>query len=151
MQLRFGQLLSRFAPLSDHDVDEILEEQKATRQLFGDTAISLGMAQPEHVWGAWIDQVQASRIEIDLVKVGIDTQALSMLPKELLQAHEFIPVRQVAGLLVVAVSQPLDEHALAKLAAAVHRKIVIVYAQPGQVRTALDRYFAKSASEPVAA
>jgi len=44
-----GELLSSIGQLSSHDIDEILAEQRQTRQRFGAIAVSLGFCQPEHV------------------------------------------------------------------------------------------------------
>src|SRR5439155_6477219 len=53
---RIGELLSRMVPLSGHDVEEILQEQSATRRRFGEIALAWGLCKPEHVWDAWGQQ-----------------------------------------------------------------------------------------------
>src|SRR2546423_848682 len=55
--LRFGEILGRLVNLSGHDVNEILEEQNATHQRFGEIALSWGLCAPEDVWQAWCDQL----------------------------------------------------------------------------------------------
>ncbi|HEY0009115.1 MAG TPA: hypothetical protein VGB55_10365, partial [Tepidisphaeraceae bacterium] len=57
---RIGQILSRSVPLTEHDLEEILQEQKVTRQRFGDAALALGMVQPKHVWDAWMQQLHTA-------------------------------------------------------------------------------------------
>ena len=47
---KIGDLLKRLVPLSAHDVDEILHEQRHSQQRFGETAIAMGLCRPEHVW-----------------------------------------------------------------------------------------------------
>ena len=58
MDQRIGELLSRIIPLTDHDVEEILHEQQATNQKFGDIALSLGLCKPEDLLRAWLRQLE---------------------------------------------------------------------------------------------
>src|SRR5215212_9344230 len=70
-----GELLARLGQLSPHDIDEILAEQRHTRQRFGQIAVSLGFCQPEHVWAAWCSQLNGHVDPVDLDEIGIDAQA----------------------------------------------------------------------------
>src|SRR5439155_11209012 len=90
---RFGELLSRMVPLSGHDVEEILQEQSATRRRFGEIALAWGLCKPEHVWDAWCQQSTDGTETIDLDKVGVDTQAAAMLPAPVARQHHVIPLR----------------------------------------------------------
>src|SRR5687768_5822111 len=54
---RIGELLSGIVPLSNHDVEEILQEQSGTHRKFGEIALAWGLSQPEHVWNAWCRQL----------------------------------------------------------------------------------------------
>src|SRR5438046_1826862 len=80
---RIGELLSRMVPLSGHDVEEILQEQSATRRRFGEIALAWGLCRPEHVWDAWCQQSENGTETVDLDKIGIDSQAAAMLPAAL--------------------------------------------------------------------
>ena len=141
MQRRIGQLLSRIVPLTDHDVEDILQEQKATRQRFGDAALALGMVQPEHVWKAWIQQLQSTCVEIDLDQLGIDTQALHHVPRSVIEQFRVLPIRVSGQELVVACARALDDVSRQKLQKQVAERLVFVLARPGQVESEIARHF----------
>src|SRR4051812_3580600 len=80
---RIGQLLSALVPMSDQDVEEILEEQNLSRRPFGEIAVEWGLCQPGHVWKAWSRQDDNPLMRVDLEKIGVDAQAIGELPREL--------------------------------------------------------------------
>ena len=82
MHLRIGELLRRLVPMTAHDVDEVLQEQRGTPRRFGEVAISLGLCRPEHVWKAWATQTSDTVEKVDLNVVGIDAQATAKLSSD---------------------------------------------------------------------
>src|SRR5690606_20585255 len=104
---RIGQILCRNVPLSEHDIEEIVEEQKATRTRFGDAALALGVVRPEDVWRAWIEQIQGENATVDLDLLGVDAQAVAYLPAPAAQKHKVVPIRVHGNELVVACARRL--------------------------------------------
>lgn len=141
MDARIGQILSRLAPLSDHDVEEILQEQKTTRQRFGEAALALGLVQPEHVWEAWIRQVQERHTPIDLGAVGIDTQALDYVPASVARQFRLVPVRAWHDELVIASSRVTDECTIQQIESQIGLKLIVALAPQTQVDAAIERYY----------
>lgn len=141
MDVRIGQILSQLAPLSEHDVEEILQEQKSSRQRFGDAALSLGLVQPEHIWEAWIRQVQERHTPIDLGTVGIDTQSLAYVPAALARQFRLVPVRAWQDELVVASARALDECTLQMIESQIGMRLTVTHAPQAQVDAAIDRYY----------
>src|SRR5208282_4396358 len=80
---RIGELLSRLVPLTSHDIEEILQEQRGSKRRFGEIALAWGLCQPEHIWSAWYMQIEHRIDKVDLRSFGIDSQALTMIPREL--------------------------------------------------------------------
>jgi hypothetical protein len=139
---RMGQLLSEIGKLSPHDVDEILAEQRHTRQRFGAVAVSLGFCQPEHVWAAWCAQLSVDRVDVvDLVEIGIDAQAVECLPRELALGLRAMPVRVFETHLIVAVSDPERTGGVVALARRIDMQIKCVLATEAQVEKALAEYY----------
>ncbi|HEX8339960.1 MAG TPA: hypothetical protein VF624_03535 [Tepidisphaeraceae bacterium] len=139
---RIGQILSRLVPLSDHDVEEILHEQKSSRLRFGEAALALGFARPGDVWSAWCEQRACDGGEVDLDAIGVDAQATRCVTPAAAWRHRAVAVR-VSGLsVVVASDRVLDENERASVAAATSLRVVFVQAAPHQIDTALRRYYA---------
>jgi type IV pilus assembly protein PilB len=138
---RMGELLSRLGQLSAHDIDEILSEQRHTRQRFGAIAVALGFCQPEHVWAAWCSQLTASVDVVDLDEIGIDAQAVEYLPRELALGLRAMPVRIFEDQLIVAVSDPSRAAGVADLARRVGMLVKCVLAKDSQIERALADYY----------
>lgn len=138
---RFGDLLKRLVPLSGHDVDEILNEQRASNLRFGETAISMGLCQPEHVWRAWCGQSSDQIERVDLDEIGIDAQATPLIPRDIAMRFGVIPVRVADGALVVATSDLCFEEAVVGLPPLVHLRLKFVLASQQEIQSALATYY----------
>jgi type IV pilus assembly protein PilB len=138
---RMGELLARLGQLTPHDIDEILAEQRQTRQRFGQIAVSLGFCQPEHVWSAWCSQLAGHLDQVDLDQLGIDAQAVEFLPRDLALGLRAMPVRVVEGQLIVAVDDASLAAGVGELARRLAMDIKCVLAPQSQVEAALARYY----------
>jgi hypothetical protein len=140
-QLRIGELLSRIIPLSDHDVEEILNEQSASNRRFGDIALSMGLCKPEHILKAWLNQLETQMQRIDLARVGVDVQATMFLPVD--QARELLalPVRQLDNELLVAVAHVTDPAIATKLEQLTGKRVKLVLVEEDALRNAIERYY----------
>ena len=143
MHQRIGELLRRLVPLSAHDVDEVLQEQRGTPRRFGEIAISLGLCRPEHIWKAWAAQTTDVVQRVDLREMGIDAQAAARLPFETAQRLGVIAVRASHGQLVVATSDVCFEEAVIVLPTLIKTKLKFVLADASQVQEAIDQYYGK--------
>ena len=141
---RIGELLSRMVPLSGHDVEEILQEQQATRRKFGEIALAWGLCSPEHVSDAWLQQ-SGDPQSIDLEKVGIDTQAASLLPGDVARKLGVIPLRCANGKVLVATSANETEQAMNELSGILHRQVKFIHADANQINAMLERYYPTAA------
>jgi general secretion pathway protein E/type IV pilus assembly protein PilB len=138
---RMGELLARLGQLTPHDIDEILAEQRHTRQRFGAIAVSLGFCQPEHVWSAWCSQLNGRVEPVNLNSIGIDAQAVEFLPRELALNLRAMPVRVWEGQLVIAVADVSRAACVAELARRVGMDVKCVLAPHEQVESALATYY----------
>ncbi|MFN4242341.1 MAG: hypothetical protein ACK4PI_03795 [Tepidisphaerales bacterium] len=102
MSRRFGELLTQQLPLSPLDIEEVLVEQACSRRSFGEVALELGLCTPEHVWRAWLAQLDEGVRPVDLNRVGIDAQAIAAVPPDVAIELGVVPVRLIDGVLVVA-------------------------------------------------
>lgn len=137
---RIGELLCHMVPLTGHDVDEILQEQRVTPKRFGEVAIALGMCRPEHVWQAWATQHSDEIEGVDLELVGIDSQAITAMTADTARRLNCVPVRQVDDTLIVATGRSTAESTVS-LSQALGRRVKLVVADDAQVALMLDRYY----------
>ena len=139
-----GELLGEMVSLSSHDVEEILNEQHTTSRRFGEIALSWGLCQPEHVWTAWCRQLEDSAgfDTVDLDRVGIDAQAVALLPNELAQLFRAVAIRSSDTEVVIASDAPLGERAREELQRLLIKNVKFVVAPKKQIDAAMDVYHA---------
>jgi len=138
---RIGEILEQIVPLSGHDIEEILQEKRAKQCRFGEAAISLGMAQPQHVWDAWSTQLSHEIQTIDLDVVGVDMQAVSLLPRDAAWKFGAMPVRLSHSEILIATTDLCLEETSIALPAILNRKVQFVLAAKDQILRALQRYY----------
>jgi type IV pilus assembly protein PilB len=136
----FGQLLGRRVHLSQHDIEEILHEQSMTSRPFGDAALNLGFCAPEDVLRAWLGQLADEPQQVDLERIGVDSQALYALPPELARRHRALPVRTVDDLLLLAVAEVPTDAARREFEAVTGLRLRFVLVSADKLDRALTRY-----------
>lgn len=139
--LRIGELLRRIIPLSQHDVEEILSEQQASHRKFGDIALALGLCQPEHVWKAWMNQLETSTQRINVTTVGVDSQSIRLLDSRTAHKFSIIPLRSIEDELLVAAANPLNRDELSEIESQCGRRVKVVLADEAEVEKHLLRYY----------
>jgi hypothetical protein len=148
---RFGEILSKLVPLSGHDIEEILSEQNATRQRFGDIALGMGLCRPEHIWRATSMQLNEGPRHVDLTLLGVDSQALQHIPGKIARMLGVIPLRVSGEFLVVAAHSGSLDTASEVLPQILSKQIRFVIAESEHVQTALAKYYPKPPPAPRAA
>jgi hypothetical protein len=123
-------------------VEEILHEQSNTNRRFGDIALSLGLAKPEHIWRAWLHQLSSRTERIDLTQTGVDVQSLVYLPAALALEMVALPLRMVDHELVVAFAEDPSEVQLATIERHTGKRVKVVLAEPDELARAIERYYA---------
>jgi hypothetical protein len=139
---RIGQILSHVVPLSAHDVEEIVQEQRVTRLRFGDAALALGLVRPEHIWRAWLAQIQHTPTEVDLDQIGIDTQAIHYLAAATARQFGVVPVRAFDNLLVIAANTTPQPEVIDQIQRTAAKHVIIVYASKLQIDQQLQHHYA---------
>ena len=148
MDQRIGELLSRIIPLTDHDVEEILHEQEATNQKFGDIALSLGLCKPDDVLRAWLRQLETRTERVSIEAMGVDAQSLAHLTREVAHTHKALPVRAIENDVLIAVAHVPDVEAIAALEACAGRRVKLVLTDEPQLLAAIDRYYPLPSRRP---
>ena len=139
---KIGELLGNMVPITEHDVEEILQEQVISHRKFGEIAVALGLCNPSHVWQAWALQPSAEPPRVDLNELGVDAQAIGCLPREVAAEHCAIPIRVFDNLIVLAVSDPAARAVLQDNL--ISFQVAIVLADEDQIRQSIGMYYTAS-------
>jgi type IV pilus assembly protein PilB len=146
MAAKFGQMLSRFVPMSEHDIHEILDEQAVCRRKFGEIALSWNLCRPDHVWRAWCAQLAQQPQYVDLHEIGVDTQAITAITYSIAREYCVLPLRLLDDELVVATSEAFHDRALQLLPEALKRNVRFVIADEAAVLAAIQLNYARFAA-----
>ena len=138
---RIGQLIRSVVPLTDHDIEEILQEQTLSHRPFGQIAVAWGLCSPAQVWQAWARQPDHPIPHLNLEKVGVDAQAVHYLPNNLARQLHAIPIRHFDNLVIVAVSELSAAEALKPHFQGANLQFAVVLADASQVDSAVSQYF----------
>jgi len=140
MHTKMGELLGEMAQISAHDISEILVEQQNNGKRFGDIALSWGLCQPKHVWRAWAQQAAMGQMTVDVLAMGVDTQAVGLLPRDKAEAWGMIPLRTIDNEVVIATA---DVNAASNTAVqeTLQRKCRFVLADSQQIQQAINKYY----------
>jgi type IV pilus assembly protein PilB len=147
-----GQVLTGMGRLSSIDIDEILEEQAISGMKFGEIAVSLGLCQREQVCEAWCIQLAEEIRGAGLSKVGIDLTAAACVPQDVARRWGVVPIRNFAGMVVMAAGRIPSADEVVALSAMLGREVRFVPVQPEQVDQAIRQAYTRlDISEHVAA
>ena len=141
---RIGDILSRIIPLSRHDIEEILQEQRYSHRPFGDIALSMGFCQPADIWQAWSGQLDCPNggvKHVDLKTFGVDAQAVDLMPAVDARRWTAIPVRVFGDALVVAVDAEDLEAARQNLRVRPGLQLKLVTCSRDQILNAIEQYY----------
>jgi hypothetical protein len=139
---KFGQMLGRFVPMSEHDIHEILDEQAVCRRKFGEIALSWSMCRPDHVWRAWCAQLAHEPQRVDLQEVGVDTQALAAIDHAVANEYSVLPLRVMDDELIVATSESSFDRARQALPGLLKRSVRFVHSDEQAIRDAIQKHYA---------
>jgi len=144
---RIGEILSRIIPLSSHDIEEILHEQRYTHRPFGDIALAMGLCQPQDVWQAWsgqLDGTDGNPRKIDLDSIGIDSQAIEFVSRDDAKRWTAIPVRVFGDELVIAVDPANSPQSRSAIRVRRGLRVKFVLADRRQIEQAIEIYYANT-------
>jgi type IV pilus assembly protein PilB len=130
-----GALLLEKGLLTHGQLDEALEERNRAGGLLGDTLVRLGYVFEDDIGRVLAEQQGVPFVDINILSV--DPMAAMLLDPELGSEIKAIPVRYGDnGNVVVAVADPLDDAAAARLSHAMGRPYTIVIATSSAITNA---------------
>jgi type II secretory ATPase GspE/PulE/Tfp pilus assembly ATPase PilB-like protein len=101
---RLGDILKTKGLISDNQLKISLVHQKVTGELLGDIFVRLGFITSKELGKTLADQF---KIEfIDLSEYPISEDALKMIPKDIAEREEFIPIEIENGKMNIGVTNP---------------------------------------------
>ncbi|HVV87525.1 MAG TPA: type IV-A pilus assembly ATPase PilB [Kofleriaceae bacterium] len=136
---RIGELLVREKVLSLQQLQQAQEESKRTGRRLGATLARLGLV-PDNVLTQLVAR-QYSLPAINLAEIEIDPNIIKLIPKEICEKHQVVPVRRQGATLIVAMADPSNIYAIDELKFLTQYNIDPVVASDAAIEAAMSRYY----------
>ena len=136
---RLGDILLDAGFISEDELFEALEVQEDTDKRLGQVLIDLGIITELDVVEAL--EYQLGITQVDLKKFVIDPEIISLIPQDLAEQSQAIPIRREDDTLTVAMADPLDVVAIDDIRMETGYEINPVIATQSEIQHALDQYF----------
>jgi type IV pilus assembly protein PilB len=138
---RIGELLVRERMLSLQQLQQAQDEAKRTGKRLGATLARLGYVDDQRL--TQFVAKQYSLPSINLSEIEIDEAVLKLIPREICEKHQVIPIRRNGPTLVVAMADPSNIYAIDELKFLTQYNIEPVVASESGLEAALSRYYDK--------
>ena len=140
---RWGELLVREKLISPQQLQKAIEEQKVAGGRLGINLTKLGFLQEEELTSFLSKQYGVPAI--NLADFEIDPDVIALIPKEVAEKHQIIPVNKAGASLIVAMADPSNIFAVDDIKFLTGYNVEIVVASEAAIKEAFERFYDESA------
>lgn len=141
---RLGELLVRNKLIDEQQLAKALEEQKASGGRLGASLVKLGYLKEEDL-AAFLSR-QYGVPSINLSEFEIDESVVKLIPAEVVQKYQLIPVNRAGSTLIVAMADPSNIFAIDDIKFMTGYNVEVVVSAEASIKAAIDKYYDQSAS-----
>ena len=141
---RLGELLVRNQMISDDQLAKAVTEQKREGIRLGAALIKLGYVQ-EHDLASFLSKHYGVP-SIDLKEFDVDPAVIKLIPAEVAQKYQLLPINRAGSTLILAMSDPSNIFAIDDVKFMTGYNVEVVVASEAAVKEAIDSYYDQSAS-----
>ena len=141
---RLGELLVRNQLISDDQLAKAITEQKRSGVRLGAALVQLGYVQ-EHDLASFLSKHYGVP-SIDLAEFDIDPAVINLIPEEVSQKYQLIPINRAGSTLIIAMSDPSNIFAIDDIKFMTGYNVEVVVAAEAAIKEAIDKYYDQSAS-----
>jgi type IV pilus assembly protein PilB len=141
---RLGELLLRHKLINEHQLAKAVEEQKTQGGRLGSSLIKLGFIKEDEL-SSFLSR-QYGVPSINLSEFEVDPSVLRLVPSEIAQKYQIVPINRAGSTLIIAMSDPSNIFAIDDLKFMTGYNVEVVVAPEASLRHAIDRYYDQSAS-----
>ncbi len=141
---RLGELLVRNKLISDDQLSKALDEQKTQGGRLGASLIKLGFIKEDEL-AAFLSR-QYGVPSINLAEFEVDVAVIRLVPAEVAQKYQIVPINRAGSTLIVAMSDPSNIFAIDDIKFMTGYNVEVVVAPEASIKESIDRYYDQSAS-----
>ena len=139
MPLRIGELLLREKRITREQLQQALNEQKASGGKLGHNLVKLGFIRDEEITGLLSKQFGVP--SINLAQFEIDPGVLKLLPADTARKYQIIPLSRSGATLTIAMTDPTNVFAMDDIKFMTGLNVEPVVASETAVALALQKYY----------
>ena len=132
---RLGELLIAAETITEEQLQQALARQKETKERLGTALINGGIITEDDLIAAL--QKQLGIEYVDLSKASIPTNLAQILPKNIAEQYQVIPVKVVNDGLYLAMSDPMNFYAMEEVRKATRKRVVPMVATASAIEHAI--------------
>ena len=140
MAERIGEIFLKKKLVSSEQLERALEDQTHTGEFLGEVLIRLGYTKEEDLLKVLAEQLNTRFVALERIRAN--PQVLKMVPRRLAWEYKFLPIDVRAGVLLIAVSNPLDMWPMSALQEKLDLvEVQIVLAKKGEILQAIQKNY----------
>ena len=106
MAWRIGELLVQKKLITWEQLEEVLEEQKKTKEFTGEILVRKGYISQSLLYKALAEQYQMRFV--DLKRIKINPKAVEFIPRSVAEKYSIIPIEMREDVFLIGISNPLN-------------------------------------------
>lgn len=103
---RLGEIFLKKKLVKDEQLEAALQDQIQTGEFLGEVLVRLGFVKEEDVLTVLAEQFNTRFVS--LAEIRVNPVVIKMVPNTLVWEHKILPIEMRSGILLIAVSNPLD-------------------------------------------
>jgi len=139
MEPRIGELLVRGGLVTREQLNEALEKEKSNGSHLVQELVHLGFTTEDQLTQFLAKQFGIEKVE--LANTEILDSVFNLIPPDLIQKRQIIPLRLVGSTLTVAMSDPTDLIAINEIKFITGYAIKVALASPSEIKRLLEKRF----------
>jgi type IV pilus assembly protein PilB len=134
---RIGDILTAKGIVSQEQINDLLLNTSGRQRRIGEMLIAEGLVTEDALFQSLAEQ-RGLRYA-DLSDFHIPSPLFDAIPIELMQRYQFVPIEDTGEVLIVAMTDPNNLHAIDELEMKLNRQIEIAVSTPSAIQAVLQR------------
>jgi type IV pilus assembly protein PilB len=139
MAAKLGELLVKSNLITPEQLRQAIDEQKRSGGRLGANLTKLGYIEEGELTSFLSKQYGVPSINLSTFE--IDPEVIKLVPKDVADKHNVIPINRAGATLIIAMSDPLDMYAIDNIKFLTGYNVEVVVASDEAIHTAIENYY----------
>ena len=145
---RLQQILIRDDLIKKEDLDRALEEQQRSGGDLSRVLVQMKLISEENLTRVLGEGLGMP--PIDILRFKVDPQVMKIIPKEVAEKYQIVPISKIGENLTLAMADPLNIFIIDSVKTLTGLNISPIIGRSSQIKQVIDKYYAVDSSEALA-